>query len=88
MRIQLDPAGLVPSWTPEARADLATWADDLSIPLSSACAADLTGVTSQTAIIAQSCLATVGLDMNFQRGKTEALLMWRGKDSRSIRRQS
>ena len=77
---------LVPMWAPDCPSQLASWADDLSIPLESRDAAGLTSVAATTTSCAKAALQTVGLAMNFQPGKTEALLMWRGVGSRDIRR--
>ena len=59
LRVRLDREGLIPSWSPDARTKLATWADDLSVPIATEAALDLIAVAARTAVHAQAALASV-----------------------------
>ena len=74
-------------WQGQEAAVLATWADDLSVPLHTATAAQLVTAAAAAARHTQAALSAIGLQVNFLPGKTEALLLWRGHGSRELRQQ-
>ena len=87
LQARLEAHDLLVDWEPPGRAQLATWADDLSIPLVATTAVALAPAAAAAARHVHASLATVGLQVNFAPGKTEAMLTWRGAGSRAIRQQ-
>ena len=86
LQSRLADDGLLVEWGPEASAQLSTWADDLSIPLEAPQATCLVAHASKAAVHAHTALHSIGLQVNFSPGKTEAMLVWRGAKSQELRR--
>ena len=68
-----------------AAAPLPTWADDLAIPCASSSASEVLPQVVQVASITHKAMHSVGLDMNFAPGKSEALIVWRGAEAGKLR---
>ena len=63
------------------------WVDDLAFMLMSDSAATLLDTVAKASSIVYTELAAVGVQINLNSGKTEALVSMRGKGSRELRRQ-
>ena len=66
---------------------LPTWLDDAAILLESSSAGQLTEDTANAATIAFGGLQMISIDMNFQAGKSEAVLHFAGQGSKHARHQ-
>ncbi|CAE7348001.1 unnamed protein product [Symbiodinium sp. CCMP2592] len=66
-------------------AEPTTWLDDLALLVESSRPAELGAATARAASLAQQCLLLIGVRTNFEPGKTEALLVHRGRGSRAAK---
>ena len=68
-----------------AAAPPVTWVDDLAIPLATSVAEDLIPLVQTTTTILHSTFQKFGMSLNMAQGKTEVVLMYRGKDANKHR---
>ena len=81
-------AGLVVKFAHNGReAPMPSWADDVSIMLPFCAPDQLVGYLATATAIVEHRSRQTGICLNFERGKTEALCMIRGKGSRETRRR-
>ena len=66
---------------------LVTWVDDLAVVIPSIQAEALIDVTSQVATLVQQTFNNYGLSLNYNAGKTEIIVQFRGKGSAALRRE-
>lgn len=64
-----------------------TWVDDLAIPLAAAHAEELIPLVQKTTMILHSTFQRFGMSLNMAQGKTEVVLMYRGRDANQLRTQ-
>ena len=69
----------------DAQAPLPTWLDDIAILLEAPDAASLQSVVGRATRIAYEAMQMIGVKLNFQCGKTEAILHFAGPGSKAAR---
>ena len=62
-----------------------TWVDDLAVPLASERPDDLLPLVQEVTTAMHALFRRYGLTLNMQRGKTEVVMMYRGRDSNRFR---
>ncbi|CAE7501064.1 unnamed protein product [Symbiodinium natans] len=87
LRSRLSNAGLDVLADDGSSAPHPTWADDVAVPLLSDRADEVPSAVQQAAVTAHEEMSKVGLHMNFDRGKSEAMLILRGPGSRRLRQR-
>ena len=65
---------------------MATWVDDIALPVSATSAVALVPKIAKIAAIAELSLAVTGVQVNYSVGKTEAIVCFRGRGASSVRR--
>jgi len=68
-----------------ATAPPVTWVDDLAIPLATADAVDLIPLIQTTTQILHTTFQRFGMSLNMDRGKTEVVVMYRGREANKHR---
>ena len=87
LRSRLEERGLLVTSTSGFEGPAAGWADDFGVMLE-ADTPQLAVQQVQDAVpIVHSCLLSIGVSLNLQRGKTEALLVLKGHGSRQLKQQ-
>ena len=71
----------------QAEAEPCSWLDDLTVLVQSETPGGLAHATICAARLAHQCLGLIGIEVNYSPRKTEALLQWRGRGSRTAREQ-
>ena len=87
LRSRLSNAGLDVLADDGSSAPHPTWADDVGVPLLSDRADEVPSAVQQAAVTAHEEMSKVGLHMNSDRGKSEAMLILRGPGSRRLRQR-
>jgi len=62
-----------------------TWVDDLAVPLAAENPEDLLPLVQQVTTAMHGLFSKYGLTLNMQKGKTEVVMMYRGKDANRFR---
>ena len=68
-----------------AAAPPVTWVDDLAIPLATSDAVDLIPLVQTTTQILHTTFQRFGMSLNMARGKTEVVVMYRGREANKYR---
>ena len=68
-----------------AASEVATWVDDLAIPVEADKAQDLMPRVVRATEILDACINVTGVSVNYSEGKTEAVVCFRGEHSRRER---
>ena len=68
-----------------AAAPPVTWVDDLAVPLATASAEDLIPIVQETTAILHATFQRFGMSLNMAHGKTEVVLMYRGREANKFR---
>lgn len=68
-----------------AAAPPVTWVDDLAVPLAVASAEELIPMVQETTAILHATFQRFGMSLNMDKGKTEVVLMYRGREANKFR---
>ena len=79
--------GVIPVTKTGTPAPTPSWMDDVALPVAADNAETLIPNAFQVMETAARCLKDVGIQLNMARGKTEMVMMFKGKSSRMIRKQ-
>ena len=65
-----------------------SWLDDVAVMLEAPTPAELVPRVARAVVLIQQYMSTVGIQLNFQPGKSEVMLIWHGPGSQAAREQA